>query len=129
MKKGYIDTSQLITPPENHELETAKFFAELGKKIIFIKPINIKGNHTPDIIMDGVEWEIKSPTGNGKHTIVNNFRNAVSQSRYLIFDLRRIKLPEDNCISKLKLEFKARSYLKKLLIIKKDNTLIQIKNK
>lgn len=29
MEKGYIDTSQLITPPENHELETAKFFAEL----------------------------------------------------------------------------------------------------
>ncbi|MBR1817050.1 MAG: hypothetical protein IJ763_10200 [Lachnospiraceae bacterium] len=127
MEKGYIDTSQLSTPPENHELETAKFFADLGKNIIFINPINIKGTHTPDIIMDGVEWEIKSPTGSSKHTIENNFRNAISQSKYIIFDLRRIKLPEAHCLSRLEFEFKLRKYLKRLLIIKKDNSLIEIK--
>ena len=33
---GIIDISQLNTPPEKHELATAKFFAERGKDIIFI---------------------------------------------------------------------------------------------
>ena len=89
-------------------------------------PSTIKGQHTPDIRMDGFEWEIKSPQGNSKRTIENNFRNAVMQSKYIIFDLRRIKLHDNQCVPKLEKEFRVRRYLKKLLIIKKDGTLLEI---
>lgn len=126
MNRENIDVSNLDYPPEKHEFETAKFFADMGKDIVFLKPSTIKGEHTPDILMDGFEWEIKSPQGNSKRTIENNFRNAVVQSRYIIFDLRRIKLHDNQCVTKLKKEFRARRYLKKLLIIKKDGTLIEI---
>lgn len=126
MNRGNIDVSNLDYPPEKHEFETAKFFADMGKDIVFLKPSTIKGEHTPDILMDGFEWEIKSPQGNSKRTIENNFRNAVVQSRYIIFDLRGIKLHDNQCVTKLKKEFRARRYLKKLLIIKKDGTLIEI---
>ena len=94
--------------------------------MVFIKPSAIKGQHTPDIRMDGFEWEIKSPQGNSKRTIENNFRNAVMQSKYIIFDLRRIKLHDNQCVPKLEKEFRVRRYLKKLLIIKKDGTLLEI---
>ena len=94
---GIIDISQLNTPPEKHELATAKFFAERGKDIIFIMASNIPEVHTPDILMDGLEWEIKSPQGKAKRTIETNFRHAVDQSLYIIFDLRRINLPEKQC--------------------------------
>lgn len=117
MNRGNIDVSNLDYPPEKHEFETAKFFADMRKDIVFLKPSTIKGEHTPDILMDGFEWEIKSPQGNSKRTIENNFRNAVVQSRYIIFDLRRIKLHDNQCVTKLKKEFRARRYLKKLLII------------
>ena len=113
MTKGKIDISNLDYPPERHEFETAKYFAEIGKNIAFLKPSSIKGVHTPDILMDGIEWEIKSPQGSSKRTIENNFRNAVAQSRYIIFDLRRIKLHDNQCVAKLEKEFKARKYLKK----------------
>ncbi len=126
MNRGNIDVSNLDYPPEKHEFETAKFFADMGKDIVFLKPSTIKGEHTPDILMDGFEWEIKSPQGNSKRTVENNFRNAVVQSRYIIFDLRRIKLHDNQCVTKLEKEFRARRYLKKLLIIKKDGTLIEI---
>ena len=33
---GIIDISQLNTPPEKHELETAKYFSKLGKDVVFI---------------------------------------------------------------------------------------------
>ncbi len=125
MKKGTIDISNLITPPEAHEFNTAKYFASLGKDIVFIEPSMAKGEHTPDIIMDGIAWEIKCPQGNSKRTIENNFRNAVIQSRYIIFDLRRIKLHDNQCVSKLEKEFRARKYLKKLIVIKKDGTMIE----
>lgn len=84
-----------------------------------------KGEHTPDILMDGIAWEIKCPQGNSKRTIENIFRNAVIQSRYIIFDLRRIKLHDNQCVSKLEKEFRARKYLKKLIVIKKDGTMIE----
>lgn len=76
---GRIDISQLDTPPEKHEFETAKYFAGLGKDVTFIKPSRIPNTHTPDIRMDGIEWEMKRPTGNGKRTIEGNFRKAVQQ--------------------------------------------------
>ena len=126
MNRGNIDVSNLDYPPEKHEFETAKFFADMGKDIVFLKPSTNKGEHTPDILMDGFEWEIKSPPGNSKRTVENNFRNAVVQSRYIIFDLRRIRLHDNQCVTKLEKEFRARRYLKKLLIIKKDGTLIEI---
>lgn len=126
MKRGKTDISDLDFPPEKHEFDTAKYFADLGKDVVFIKPSTIKGQHTPDIRMDGFEWEIKSPQGNSKRTIENNFRNAVMQSKYIIFDLRRIKLHDNQCVPKLEKEFRVRRYLKKLLIIKKDGTLLEI---
>ena len=69
--KGKIDTTKLNTSPERHELETAKYFAELGYDIVFIPTSNIPNMHTPDIKMAGHEWEIKSPQGNEKIQLTN----------------------------------------------------------
>ena len=55
---GRIDISQLNIPPDKSEFAVAKYFAELGKDIVFIPPSAIPGQHRPDILMDGVEWEI-----------------------------------------------------------------------
>ena len=122
---GKIDISQLNTPPEKHEFETAKYFAERGKDVTFLKPSSIPTVHTPDIRMDGVEWEIKCPQGRSRYTIANNFKNAVAQSYYIIFDLRRISLPEKQCITQLEREFRGRTYLKRLLVIKKNLELLK----
>ena len=75
--------------------------------------------------MDGVEWEMKCPIGDSKRTIEANFRRAVKQSRYIIFDLRRVKLSEKECLSQLEKEFNARKYLKRLYIIRKNGELLQ----
>ncbi len=125
--EGRIDISQLNTPPEKHEYETAKYFAVRGKDVVFIKPSSIPEVHRPDILMDGVEWEIKSPKGSSKRTIENNFRDAVKQSYSIIFDLRRVRIPEDQSIAKLRREFEARPKMQRLLIIKKNQGLIEIR--
>ena len=78
--KGIIDISALSTPPEKHELYTAKFFADKGKNITFICPSSIPEVYRPDILMDGKEWEIKSPIGKGK----KNNRKKYAQSRKAI---------------------------------------------
>ena len=124
MIKGKIDVSQLNYPPEKDEFETARYLADMGKDIVFIRPSSIPDIRTPDIKMDGVEWEIKCPHGSSeKNTIESNFRKAITQSRYLIFDLRHVKLPEKLCITQLEREFGMRKYLKKMLIICKNGKL------
>lgn len=126
---GRIDISALKHPPEDAEFETAKYFAALGKDITFIRPSSIPNQHRPDIEMDGLEWEIKTPIGSGKRNIEYNFRKAVSQSKNIIFDLRHIKMPEQQCIVKLKKEFFERPYLNKLYVIKKNGELLRYPQK
>lgn len=126
---GKIDISALNIPPERHEFETAKYFSKLGKNVVFLKPSNIPHMHTPDIRMDGVEWEMKCPKGNSHRTIEENFRKAIQQSKYIIFDLRLIKVPEKQCITQLEKEFFSRPYLERLYIICKDGTLLSYPNK
>lgn len=123
--RGKIDVSELNTVPEKHEFDVARYFADLGKNIKFLQPSQIPNTHTPDISMDGLEWEIKSPQGNSKRTIEANFRNAVKQSHYIIFDLRRIKVPEKQCLAQLEKEFSVRPYVKRLLVIKKNGELLE----
>ena len=124
---GQIDVSELISPPESLEFETAKYFAALGKNVVFILPSHIPNQHSPDIKMDGVEWEIKCPVGKSKRTLENNMRKALKQSRNIIFDLRHLKLSEKSSINQLENEFKNRTRIKKYLIIKKDGELIEFK--
>ena len=121
---GRIDISELNTPPEQAEFETAKYFAALGKDITFIRPSAIPNQHRPDILMDGVEWEIKCPVGDSKRTIENNMRKAIKQSHNIIFDLRHMRQSEKKSIAKLDKEYKINSQLRKLYVIKKDGTLL-----
>ena len=126
---GKIDISQLNTPPEKHEFETAKFFASREKDITFLRPSSIPNTHRPDILMDGLEWEIKCPEGSSKRTIESNIRKAVTQSHYIIIDLRWIKVPEKQCLSQLELHFKTKPAIKRLLIITKNHELIEYPQK
>lgn len=125
---GKIDISQLKIPPEKHELDTARYFAERGHDIEFIPPNNSPNMHTPDIKMDGVEWEIKCPSGKSARTIENNFRKAAKQSHYIIFDLRRCSIPESQSLVRLKKEFDDR-HAKRLLVILKSGVLVEFPQK
>lgn len=124
MEIGHIDISDLNTPPEQAEFETAKYFAGLGKNVSFIKPSSIPNQHRPDIVMDSVEWEIKCPEGNSKRTIENNMRKALQQAHNVIFDLRHMKYPENKSIPKLEKEFAINTRLRRLYIIKKSGELL-----
>ena len=126
---GTIDISQLNTPPEKHEFETAKYFALRGKDITFLKPSDIPNIHTPDILMDGTEWEMKCPSGNSKRTIETNVRQAVKQSHYIIIDLRRIKVPEKTCLTQLERLFYSRKDIRKMMVIRKNQELIEYPKK
>lgn len=88
--------------PEPHEIQTALFLRKLGKDVKFLAPANQDSVKTPDILMDGLKWEIKSPVSNASRTIEHAFRSALKQSDNVIFDLRRSKASDVANIGKIK---------------------------
>lgn len=114
--------------PESHELETASFLANVGYDVSFISPSQIKGDKTPDIKMENLEWEIKSPMSDGKRSIEHAIRTALRQSENIIFDLRRSKLPTEKAVSKIKNEIQKARKIKRFLVITKSQKLLDLKS-
>ena len=122
--KGKIIPNGVIL--EAHELATVVFFTELGYDVELIPRSNIEGLHLPDIIMDGVKWEIKAPKGEGKWVIKNTVQKAKHQSENIIIDLRRIKLPQEKCIAELNNHFIHAKRIKRMKIITKGGKLLEL---
>ena len=95
--------------------------------VIFLKPSNIQDSNTPDICMDGLEWEMKSPIGSSRRTIRRNLHKASKQSRNIIFDLSRIGISEEDCIRELRNAFKTSNHIRNMLIITKEQELITLR--
>jgi uncharacterized NAD-dependent epimerase/dehydratase family protein len=103
--------------PEKHELRTADFFTDRGVDVEFIKSSSAR--KMPDIKMDGLKWEMKSPIGKGRENLEHAFKAAVKQSVNIIIDLRRSKIHEKKALAKLKREFELSKRAKQLIVINK----------
>lgn len=111
--------------PERFEIEAASIIAEyMGEDAVFIAR---EASRTPDIVVAGVEWEIKSPLGRGKHVIEDQVKRASKQSLYIVIDARRCKLHIAKIRSQLKHNVGLRKHLKKVLLINKHEEVEVIK--
>ena len=113
--------------PEKHELATANIFTKIGKNVEFLAPSRTKKANTPDVIIDGTVWEMKSPTGNSKYTIQNQFKRAAHQSQNLIIDSRRTKLPSKYIEKEIKKQISLRKSIKRLKLVTKTGKIIEFK--
>ena len=109
---------------KEHEYDTVKLLLEAGFDVELIPASQIKGLRMPDIMLQGVPWEMKSPEGNGKNTIKNTFQNASHQSSNIIVDLRRTKLPEERTIKDMEGRFKLSKRIRRLKIITKEGKIL-----
>ena len=123
MAQGKITPNGVVL--ETHENATVVYFTQLGFDIELIPPSQLKGTRTPDIRMNGFEWEVKAPTGNSSNTIKRAFKTAIRQSENIIFDLRSSQLTDEVNITRLEKEFEDIKRAKRLLIITKTQGLIE----
>ena len=125
MKYEVIINTSLADSPKEHELSAALILAYHFKSdVIFLRPERKK---TPDIDINGVKWEIKSPRGNGKKTIDNNLRTARKQSYNIVLDLRRVKLHQNKAMIRINYYLYAGPHkIKHLKIITKSKKIIDV---
>lgn len=125
MNRGKIIPNGVILEP--HEYKTILYFTELGLDVELIPKSDRKGVHTPDVVMDGKKWELKSPKGKGRWLLENTLQKAVKQSPYIIVDLNRIKIPSIKCLQELEKQFYKSKGIKWLKIIMKNKEMIDFK--
>jgi hypothetical protein len=115
------------TFPEKHELVVANIFIKSGSDVAFLKPRTGYKAKTPDIRMNGLDWEIKSPTGKSRNTISNQMHRASQQASNLILDTSRTKLAEDLINKQLRKSLADHRSIKHLIVITKTGRIIDIK--
>ena len=132
-KRKKINPGQVIipaghpNPPEPHEVEAAYILARHYQETVeFLIPVDDYKRKSADIVMLGVEWEIKCPHGASKSTIGNQFRFASKQSKNIIIDTRRTSLEYESIEKRVLFETKRRPTIKRVVLIDKLEKVIEI---
>ena len=123
-KYNIVIPENIYPRPTTREISAAYILAGYFKADIkFIPRSNQK---TPDLLINKVEWELKSPTGAGKRNIQHTISKALKQSRYIIVDARFSKIHIAKIKSKLSSEMKINHRIKKLILIDKQKNVVEI---
>jgi hypothetical protein len=113
----------------DHERRTAKAIAATGLVVEFVPESTRDLTKSPDIIVEGLRWEMKSPKTDKWNQIQNNLKKANRQSKYIIIDSQRIKHLPDKSIQNFLLErYKKQKSIKRLLFVNRKRQVIDIAN-
>ena len=114
-------------PPESHEVDAAFILARHFRCTVeFLVPIDDYKRKSADIVMLGVQWEIKSPIGASKSTIGNQFRRASRQARNIIIDTRRTTLGDKEIEKTVVRETKKHSTIKRIFFVNKFEKVVEM---
>ena len=111
--------------PWPHELSAAVILSEYFQADVrFLS--RIVNSKSPDVLIKGIIWEIKSPTGKGKRNIQHTLQAAIKQSRYIVFDARRSKIHISRIAGELQRQLRLSASIERLLLIRKDKIVIEV---
>ena len=114
-------------PPEPHEVDAAMVLARHFQTTVeFLVPVDDYKRKSADIVMLGIQWEIKCPKGNSKSTIGAQFRRASRQSKNIVLDTRRTKLEYERIERQVVIEAKQRPSINRVVLIDKSENVIEI---
>ena len=113
---------------QEHEMDTARAIADYGINVKFVPRIKGKRAKSADFVADGVLWEVKSPTSDNLRVVQKRLREAIHQSRDVIFDSRRMKRLTNKAIQ-AEVEKWARSLtsIRRLLYVDRLGNVVKIK--
>lgn len=123
--KVIIDGACEVWP---HELLTAEALAKAGYIVEFIPKSNVAYNKTPDVRINGIHYEMKSPTSSHLPVVDKNVKKALSQSANVVFDSRRMKNAKDaQVLRELEKSIATRRKLKSLVFVDKRRAVHRLK--
>lgn len=110
--------------PWPQEMRVAEILAMAGHNVRFLEESNL---HTADILLDGVEFEIKSPKSANANSLEHLLKKALRQSPNIIIDTSRMNNFNNVNIKKFLIsQMKKRKQIKKLIMITKRGQVVDI---
>lgn len=110
--------------PWPQEMRVAEILAMAGHNVRFLEESNL---HTADILLDGVEFEIKSPKSANANSLEHLLKKALRQSPNIIIDTSRMNnFNNVNTKKFLISQMKKRKQIKKLIMITKRGQVVVI---
>lgn len=110
--------------PWTQEMRVAEILAMAGHNVRFLEESNL---HTADILLDGVEFEIKSPKSANANSLEHLLKKALRQSPNIIIDTSRMNNFDNVNIKKFLIsQMKKRKQIKKLIMITKRGQVVDI---
>ena len=128
----HADTGYQYDTHQNEQDVSTWMLRNFGGNINLLKESTSDGIHTPDYLWDGKLWDLKSPEGNGKRTIDNQFKTIDKQIAPapggMIMDCSKLKFSNDEIISKISKRIRLNNFDGDV-IIKRKETIIAVLRK
>lgn len=109
--------------PWPHELRTARTLALAGYRVDFLPESSLL---SADILLDGVEFEMKAPKTDKTESLEQLIRKALKQSPNIIIDSFRMKMNDDVAKRFLIRKCQEQKQIKRMLFITKKREIIDI---
>lgn len=128
-----VDNFHVVLKPSKEEIEIAELLAnKYGKRVLLVPGINTpKGIQTPDYIINGVKFDLKSPIGQGNSTLFNRVKNKRKQSKSFIFNLNNCHLSNNSITKQIEHIYHsdATNFINQIVLIKNSEILAAFKRK
>ena len=110
--------------PWLHEFRVAEILAAAGYEVKFLPELNRK---TADILLNGVEYEIKSPKSFASNSLEHLLKKALKQSPNIIIDISRLRrIRERNILNFLIKQARIRKRIKKIIVITRQGRVVDV---
>ncbi|MDO5422789.1 MAG: hypothetical protein Q4F41_03570 [Eubacteriales bacterium] len=123
-----VDGKQVILHPTKQEREVAAILSgKYGKSVQFVPQVMYpQGIQTPDYLIDGERFDLKSPTGSGKNLLYGMLAKKKKQSPNFIFDITECPLSEEDIRIQIHGLYASRhtKFVEKIVVVKNGEILI-----
>ncbi len=124
-----VDGQHVVLKPSGQEREIAAVLSErYGKTIEFVPQIMYpQGIQTPDYLIDGERFDLKSPTGRSKDLFYNVVSKKRKQASSFVFDVTDCPLPDDEVRKQVEaLYFSRHTRFVDTIVIMKNGEILKV---
>ena len=124
-----VGGKHVVLRPSDHEREIAAILSEqYGKTVEFVPQIMCpQGIQTPDYLIDGESFDLKSPTGKSKNLFYNVISKKMKQASSFIFEVTNCPLSEEEIKKQVEaLYFSRHTRFVNKIVIMKDGKILKV---
>ena len=128
-EKHKVDGKRVLLDYSIHEKNIAELIAkETGRKVEMVPRITFpQGIQTPDYLIDGACYDLKTPLGNGKNTLYGMVKSKKRQANNFVICADKTEMTVDELRRQIEDIFRSRNtaFVDTIVLIK-DNTIVNI---